>query len=122
MQPDPYAQLLDSLRQMEALVLQLAKHRVVRVLWPEEWTSTEKLDISFHVHSENCHTSSEGESSVCEITDEELSKAYRNAWSRLEYIRFMMGVPDAPHEDDEGVETYEEAKARADAYKMRFAR
>lgn len=105
----------DIIRDLKRAIEELEDNRVTRVLSPEEWTSSEKLDLSFHTHNENCHHASEGESSLCEVTEAELRKAYVSVASHLAQIRFMMGVPGALHyRHDDGLETYEEAKARAD--------
>ena len=105
----------DIVRDLTRAIKELEDNRVIRVLSPEEWTSTEKADISFHTCTENCHTASEGESSVCEVTEAELRKAYLGVAAHLSTIRFMMGVPGTLGRfSDEGIESYEEAKARAD--------
>lgn len=111
---DDYNAITQALNDIERSVRKMERNRVVRVVRPADWTSCEPLNLDFHQHTENCDlVEDEGGGPVCEITNEELEKAYHAHRRALAGIRFLMGVPGAMKYDDPGLEPYEDAKMRA---------
>ena len=108
---DPATRALRLCDELERAVADVAARQTVRVVNPGDWTSTEKPDLSFHTCTDKCTKDDDGE--ICEVTNEELRRAYNRAAAMLSSVRFMMGVPGSLGHDD-GVESYEEAKRRAD--------
>lgn len=121
---DDFNAITEALDDIQRAVKRFQNNRVARVVKAGDWTSSEPLNLSFHTHTENCDlVEDEGGGKVCEITNEELEKAYHAHRMALSNIRFLMGVPGALKYDDPGLELYQDAKARADAHlaKMRGA-
>lgn len=117
------AGILSDLDRVSREVHIMANQQTTRIVNPSQWTSTEKPDLSFHTCTDRCTKSDDPDmTEVCEVTEEELHRAYLKAASMLSSVRFMMGVPGSFGPHDEGIETYDEAKRRADEKRAQLKR